>query len=132
MLAISAQKVAFVIIRARAVDVKVARWDRPSDTADSDTILEDRASDGTESELRTFISSLNNDEQAELVAIAWIGRETFEPEEFTEAFRTAKEEATTPTEDYLLGMPLLADYLEDGLAKLGVDPTQEEDEIYQH
>lgn len=65
-----------------------------------------------------------------MVAIAWIGRETFEPEEFDEAFRTAKEEATTPTEDYLLGIPLLADYLESGLNKMGVDPTNEEDEIY--
>lgn len=62
MLAISARKVAFVIIRAGELDVKVARWDRPSDVADSDSILEDRPNDGTEFELRSFISSLNNDE----------------------------------------------------------------------
>ena len=40
--------------------------------------------------------------------------------ELAEAIATAKQEATTPTEDYLLGIPLLADYLEDGLAKLGI------------
>lgn len=130
MQAITSRKVAHIAIRARELDAKVGRWDGPGDTHDADTILESRRGDATESELRSFIDRLNDDEQAELVAITWIGRGTFEPEEIAEAIDTARAEATTPTADYLLGIPLLADYLEDGLEKLGIDPSEVEDEIY--
>lgn len=130
MLEISSRKVAYIIVRAREIDAKVGRWDSPGDAADAETILEARRGDATEDELRSFISDLNDDEKAELVAVMWIGRETFGVDELTEAIATAKEEATTPTEDYLLGIPLLSDYLEEGLAKLGVDPGDEEEDIY--
>lgn len=130
MLDIGADKVAYVIVRAREIDAKVGRWDGPGDTADADTILETRRGDATEHELRSFISDLNDDEKAELVAVMWIGRDTFDPEELAEAIATAKAESTTPTEDYLLGIPLLSDYLEEGLAKLGIDPGDEEEGIY--
>ena len=39
--------------------------------------------------------------------------------ELDEAIRMARAERTNPTEAYLLGIPLLADYLEEGLDKLG-------------
>ena len=130
MLDISTEKVAYVIVRAREIDAKVGRWDSPGDAADAETILETRRGDATEQELRSFISDLNDDEKAELVAVMWIGRETYGPDELAEAIATAREEATTPTEDYLLGIPLLADYLEEGLSKLGIDPGDEEDDIY--
>ena len=119
MIEISTRKIARVIVRARQVDVKVARWGGSADAADADSVLESRSGDGTESEIRQYIADLNDDEKASLVAVAWIGRGTFEPEELQEAITTAKEEATAPTEDYLLGIPLLADYLEDGLDALG-------------
>ncbi|PTQ70233.1 DUF3775 domain-containing protein [Celeribacter persicus] len=125
---ISPHKVAFVIVRARELGAKVGRWDTPSDDADGDTILESRPSDGTGHELQSFIRSLNEDEKAALVAIMWIGRETFD--DYDEAFGTAKQEAIGPTEKYLLGIPLLADYLEDGLESLGIDTSELEDEIY--
>jgi hypothetical protein len=125
---ISPHKVAFVIVRARELGAKVARWDTPSDDADGDTILESRPSDGTGRELQSFIRGLNEDEKAALVAIMWIGRETFD--DYDEALETAKQEAIGPTEKYLLGIPLLADYLEDGLESLGVDTSELEDEIY--
>ena len=130
MMQISPRRVAHIIIRSRELDAKVGRWDGAGDSADADTILEARRSDATEAELRAFITQLPEDEKAELVAIMWIGRETFEAEEWDEALDTAKAEATTPTEDYLLGVPLLPDYLEDGLEKLGVDVTDAEDDIY--
>lgn len=130
MKAITSQKVAYVAIRAREIDAKVARWDSPGDVASPETVLESRPGDATEAELREFISGLNRDEQAELVAIMWIGRGTFEADEMNEAVSTAIQEATTPTADYLLGVPNLADYLEDGLEKLGIDPNNEEDSLY--
>lgn len=129
MLKISIRKIAHVIIRAREFDVKVGRWDRPGDVADADTILESRSNDATESELRSFIRNLNVSEQASLVAVMWIGRETFDALELEEAIQTAREEATTPTEDYLLGVPLLSDYLEEGLEKLGHSASNAEDEL---
>ncbi len=129
MLQISPRRVAHVIIRAREIDAKVGTWDRPGDSVDADTILESRRGDATEAELRAFIRRLNDDEKASLVAIMWIGRETFEAEELQEAIDTARAEATTPTEDYLLGVPLLSDYLEDGLEKLGIDVTEVEEDF---
>ena len=123
MLEISPEKVAHVIVRAREFDAKVASWDEPSEDTglneDADSILEDHRYDATESEVSEFISNLNVDEQANLVAIAWIGRGTFSKNEFAEALAAAKAERTTPTERYLLGIPLLADYLEEGMDTLG-------------
>jgi hypothetical protein len=130
MKSITTRKVAHIAIRARELDAKVGRWDSPGDSADADTILESRRGDATESELRSFISGLNSDEKAELVAIMWIGRGTYEAEELDEAIETAEQEASAPTEDYLLGVPLLSDYLEEGLEKLGIDSSDIEDEIY--
>ena len=121
---ISPSKVARVIIRARELDAKTARWDMPGDVAEADSILESRPSDATEDELRSYIADLNADEQAALVAIMWIGRETFSAEDFDEAVETAKNERTSPTEDYLLGNPLLSDYLISGLEALGYDAEE--------
>ncbi|WP_424968137.1 MULTISPECIES: DUF3775 domain-containing protein [unclassified Dinoroseobacter] len=80
-------------------------------------------------QLHGFIGSLNEDEQASLVAVMWIGREDFEPEDLVEAKRMALAEATAPTEEYLSNQPLLADYLESGLDALGVDVTEAEDDL---
>ncbi|PPB82088.1 uncharacterized protein DUF3775 [Albidovulum inexpectatum] len=80
-------------------------------------------------ELIAFISALNEDEQAELTAIAWIGRGSFEPEDLAEAIATARTEATTPTADYLMGMPHLPENLEAGLEALGVDVGGAEEDL---
>lgn len=78
-------------------------------------------------QLYDYISGLNADEQANLVALMWVGRETFGPDEFDEALETARAEATAPTEQYLSGIPGLAEYLEDGLDALGIDVTDAEE-----
>jgi len=129
MLEISPRRVAHIIVRSREIDAKVGTWDRSGDSVDADSILAARRGDATESELRAFIARLNEDEKASLVALMWIGRETFEPEELEEAIQTARDEATTPTEDYLLGVPLLPDYLEDGLDKLGISAADAEEDF---
>lgn len=126
---ISPRRVAHVILRARELDAKVGRWDGPGDSRDAETILEARGSDATDAELRAFIARLNEDEQAALVALMWIGRGTFEPEEWDEALDTARAEATTPTEDYLLGSPHLPDHLENALDALGINPAEYEDDL---
>ncbi len=129
MISISPRKIAHVIIRARELGVKVGRWDTVGDSADADTILESRPGDATEAELRSFIRNLNDDEKASLVAVMWIGRDSFSAEDVEEAIQTAKDEATTPTENYLLGVPHLAEHLEDGMEKLGMDPADAEDDV---
>ena len=121
---ISPSKVARIIIRAREIDAKTGRWDTPGDDAEADTILESRPSDATEDELRSYIADLNSDAQASLVAIMWIGRETFTADDLDEAIETAKQEASSPTEDYLLGIPLLSDYLTSGLEALGFNAEE--------
>lgn len=128
MLEISPSKVARVIIRARELDAKTARWDTPADDADADSILEARPSDATEDELASYIADLNQDEQASLVAVMWIGRDTFSADDLEEAIETAKGEASSPTEEYLLGMPQLSEYLVAGLEQLGYDAEELIDE----
>lgn len=85
--------------------------------------------DRAERELRGLLDTLNDDEQAELVAIMWIGRGSFEAEDLAEALATARAEATTPTADYLIGTPHLSDHLEAGLEALGIDPSEAEDDL---
>lgn len=82
-----------------------------------------------EAELRAFIDRMNEDEQAELTAIYWIGRGSFETEDWDEAVATARAEATTPTADYLLGSPHFADHLEAGAEALGMNIADEEDDL---
>jgi hypothetical protein len=120
MLDIAPEKVGHVIVRARELDAKVEAWDESGDDADAESILESRSGDATEAELREFIADLNEDERISLVALMWIGRGTYEAAELDDAKTTARSEAVNKTEDYLLGEPLLADYLEDGLDKLGI------------
>ncbi len=82
-----------------------------------------------DAELRAFIDGLNDDEKAQMTAVAWVGRGAFEPEDFDEAVATALAEATTPTATYLMGMPHLAENLEGGLEALGVDVSGEEEDF---
>jgi Protein of unknown function (DUF3775) len=82
-----------------------------------------------EGELHAFIDAMNDEEKAQLTALAWVGRGAFEPEDFDEAVATAISEATVPTADYLMGMPHLAENLEAGLDALGVDVAGEEEDL---
>ena len=59
----------------------------------------------------------------------WIGRGTYEPDDIKEALDTARSERVNKTEDYLLGVPLLADYLEDGLDRMGISVESAEEGI---
>lgn len=82
-----------------------------------------------EGELRGFLDRLTEEELTSLVAVMWIGRGSFEPEELDDAIATAREEATTPTADYLLGTPHLSDNLEAGLEALGISASETEEDV---
>lgn len=70
-------------------------------------------------ELMQFIGGLTEEEKVELVALAWLGREDYTVDEWDQALKDAVERHTGPTAEYLVGMPLLPDYLESGLNQLG-------------
>lgn len=92
-------------------------------------ILMSRELDRAEGEIRAFIDRLAEEEQASLVALMWIGRGSFAAGELEEAKATAREEATTPTADYLLGTPHLSDHLENGLEELDLSASDDEDDL---
>jgi hypothetical protein len=96
----------------------------------AEIIILARDLDDRDEEFEAFIESLNEDEQAALVALMWVGRGTFEPEDYAEAVTTARAEATTPTAEYLKGSLHLAEHLENGLDLMGIDPAEAEDGVY--
>lgn len=77
-------------------------------------------------ELAAFIQTLSQDEKASLLAIAWIGRGAYPPDRLDEAFEKARSERLFEGND-LTSIPLLADYLYDGLEKLGIAVPPKDD-----
>jgi hypothetical protein len=122
MLDIDPAKVCFIIVKAREFDAKeeVVEPDPGSNPSDDGArgVLEDYPDDPVYEELERLIESLNEDEQANLVALAWLGRGDYGVEEWEAALATARERHTGSTASYLLGIPILADYLEEGLNRL--------------
>ena len=125
-LAISPEKVCFVIIKAREFAVKdvVTEPDTGSNPSDDKMIavLEDHGDDPVVQELTSFISDLSEDEQIDLVALAWLGRDDNTIVDWTalrEEAARAHSTRTTHTATYLLGTPLLSDYLEEALSLFG-------------
>jgi len=120
---ISADKVCYIILKAREFDVKVepSESDPGSNATDDDTrdVLEDYGDDPTLAELRSAINDLNDDEVIDLIGLAWVGRGDFGREGWLEAKALARERHKRKSADYLMGMPALGDYLEEGLATLG-------------
>jgi hypothetical protein len=113
-------KVSFIILKAREFDAKESNVDpeegsNPADDGETD-VLTDNGEDPAREELLGAIRSLNEEERIRLVALAWLGRGTYGLDEWKEAVETARTEHPRRTAEYLLGLPLLGDYLEDGLA----------------
>lgn len=84
-----------------------------------DGLAEEESEDMTEEELRELIADLNVDEAADLVALVWVGRGDYDASEWADAVAAARERGNRRTASYLLGMPMLADHLEEGLDALG-------------
>ena len=123
MLTIDPQKVCFIAIKARAFDAKVPiqEPDPGSNPGDEGMreVLEDYPDDPVEEELTAAIESLNEDEQIELVALSWLGRGDYDKDGWAEALEVARASRSDHTASYLLGMPMVGDYLEGGLVALG-------------
>ena len=123
MLTIPLEKFAYVIEKAREFDAQV-----PSDAeegpnaADDDEreILLDTPDNPTEQELRDAIDGLGIPERQELLALMWLGRGDYDAESWSEALQQARQTQSASETTYLLGTPLLGDYIEEGVAALGL------------
>jgi hypothetical protein len=123
-LAISTDKVGFLIEKAREFDAKEGATDPDSGSnpADDDMIdvLEDDGSDPVMYEIADFVNGMTEDEQIDLVALMRLGRGDGGIEEWNELRRDASEMRGRRAARYLLGEPLVSDYLAEGLNTFGL------------
>lgn len=122
-LTISPEKVCFLIIKAREFDAKdvVTEPDtgsNPSDDRDV-AVLEDHGNDPVVQEIASLINALSVDEQIDLVALTWLGRDDYTAEDWAEVREEAARQHNNRTAAYLLGTPTVGDFLEEGLSMLG-------------
>ena len=125
MLVIPLEKLAFIVVKAREFDAEVpVEPDAAtgSDPADDDErqILFDTPDNPTEQELHDAIDGLGIPERQELLALMWLGRGDYDADSWPEALREAGESTIASVTDYLVGTPLLGDYLEEGASALGL------------
>jgi hypothetical protein len=124
-LSIPLETLIYIIEKAREYDAEVDPvlsddGSNPTDDEAGDTtILVDTADNPTAEELRAAIEQLNDDQRDELVAMMWVGRGDFTSEDWDEALEAARDRHNGDEAHYLMGTPLLADYLEEGAAQLG-------------
>ncbi len=119
-LTIATEKICFIIVKAREFDVKdeVTDPDDASNATDDNmiSVLEDHRDDPVANEIRGFIGAMNEDEQIDLVALTWLGRGDGAIEDWHELRAEAARAHNKRTAAYLLGIPLLSDYLEEALS----------------
>ena len=123
VLTISPEKVFFVIVKAREFDAKDPVTDpndgsNPTDDGEA-AVLEDHRDDPTVQEIIGFIRAMSVDEQIDLVALAWLGRDDYTAADWASVREEAAAAHNKRTATYLLGMPQLGDFLEEGLSLLG-------------
>jgi Protein of unknown function (DUF3775) len=128
-LSISPDKLNFIITKAREFDAKDIVTD-PGDSSNAAddgmlSVLEDHPDDPVVQELTAFIRALTEDEQIDLVALAWLGRGDGTADDWDDLRNEATRAHNKRTASYLLGMPLLPSHLEDGLDELGISLEEE-------
>jgi hypothetical protein len=128
-LAISVDKVGFLIEKTREFDVKEAETDPDSGSNPTDDdmidVLEDDGGDPVAQEISGFINAMTEDEQIDLIALMRLGRGDGSIEEWNDLRREAAEVRGRSTSRTLLGEPLVSDYLAEGLDAFGLSWTGE-------
>jgi hypothetical protein len=123
-LTISPDYLARLILKTRGVQAKEAVVDPQSGSNPIDDqmrdVLQDDQGDLSREEIREEIQGLDPRQQAELVALMWIGRGDADPEEWEKTIRLAHELKDSPTPQYLLRHPLVAEQWEEGAERLGI------------
>ena len=90
----------------------------PSDDKEV-SVLEDHQDDPVVEEITSLINSLSEDEQIDLVTLAWLGRDDYSASDWPAVREEAARAHNERTANYLLGTPLVGDFLEEGLSMLG-------------
>ena len=123
-LTVSSESVCFIIVKAREFDAQdvVTDPDSGSNATDDNqaSVLEAHSDDLTQKEIVAFINALSEEEQAELVALLWLGRGDGTLEEWDDMRDEAQRQHNNRIAAYLLGEPLLSDHLEEGLSQFGL------------
>ena len=125
MLVIRRETLAFIIAKAREFDAEVpidpdaATGLDPADDDEREVLL-DTPDNPTEQELRDAIDGLGLPERQELLALMWLGRGDYDAQSWPEGLRQARDVDIASPTDYLVGTPLLGDYLEEGASALGL------------
>ena len=130
-LSISPEKVFFVISKARQSDIEADEPDLMADFADDDAGAGPRARGGgtDRSELASFIRGLNVDEQIELVALMWLGRGDGDLDSWRDLRAQATQAHNNRTAAYLIGTPMMADYLEEAMSQFGASAEDFEAQV---
>jgi hypothetical protein len=121
-LGISLATVARIVDVLRAV--QVTEETDPDSLADEDAeerVPPEDADEIDDTEAAEMVDALNADEQAALIALAWIGRGDYDAEDWEEAIALAAERNEEgDAGEYLLGMDLVGDLITEGLAAFGL------------
>ena len=115
-----------LILRAKELEAQVPAMDPDEDPEDVDdfddegdqalSALEDELNTGVEEEVQALLDDLADDQLAETLALAWVGRGTYDASEWDDAYSEASDLNADERMDELMDMPLLAGHLEAGLA----------------
>jgi len=119
---INTDKVCFIVVKARELESEDEGVEADASNPSDDrfvSVLTEEAFDTVKTEISSFIEAMDEEEQAELVALAWVGRGDFAADEWETALGEARTRREGPTSTYLLGLPLLSAYLENGLGEFG-------------
>jgi|SRR5665213_1829718 len=123
-LAVSTEKVTFLIEKMREFDVKEESSDPDSGSNGADDnmidVLTDNGDDPVVREITGFISAMSEDERIDLVTLMRLGRGDGGIDEWDDLRREAADGDNNRTAHYLLGEPLVSDYLAEGLDAFGL------------
>ena len=99
----------------------------PTDDEMPSSALQEESDDLSREEVVEEIRGLSQRQQAELVALMWLGRDDDAvPEDFEDLVKQAFERREVPTEDYLLDHPLVTEHWLEGMERLGLGGLVEE------
>ncbi|MFO1171030.1 MAG: DUF3775 domain-containing protein [Hyphomicrobiaceae bacterium] len=124
-LSVAPDYLARLIVMVRGVQGREALVDEESGSNPTDDdaadALQETPGDLSRREVAAELRGLGPQTQAELVALMWTGRGDAEPDEWEQTVELAAASREMPTELYLMGTPLLAEYWADGMEKLGIE-----------
>lgn len=131
LLEVPLRTVCFIILKARQycqTDFEIGS-DGAFNASDGITgsMIEEKVEDAVEEELLSIIADLDEDQQIDLVALAWLGRGDADVSGWRSLRGEARRLHNSATGRYLLSDPLIAHHLEAGLGLLGLSCAETEE-----